>query len=120
MQRPLEEKASKLTLRDLVLTGYLQEVSRGHSKLGNELGKPQRTHEQTKDRMLELGKIISELIEAKKKAETRKRTTCQRISRKLKVKGKRSLAAIRRNDGTTLNTVKLKVHAGKDSEQPKH
>lgn len=67
MQRPLEEKASKLTLRDLVLTGYLQEVSRGHSKLGNELGKPQRTHEQTKDRMLELGKIISELIEAKKK-----------------------------------------------------
>lgn len=41
MQRPHEEKASKLTLRDLVLTRYLQEVSRGHSKLGNELEKPE-------------------------------------------------------------------------------
>ena len=39
MQRPHEEKASKLTLRDLGLTRYFQEVSRGHSKLGNELGK---------------------------------------------------------------------------------
>jgi hypothetical protein len=29
-------KRYKLTLRDLVLTRYLQEVSRGHSKLGNE------------------------------------------------------------------------------------
>ena len=67
MQRPLEEKASKLTLRDLVLTGYLQEVSRGHSKLGNELGKPQRTHEQTKDRMLELGTTLKNLSKRKKK-----------------------------------------------------
>ncbi len=29
-------KRYKLTLRDLVLTRYLQEVSRGHSKLGYE------------------------------------------------------------------------------------
>jgi len=37
--------------------------------------------------MLELGKNIKELIGAKrKKAETRKRTTYLRISRKLKVK----------------------------------
>jgi len=36
MQKPHEEKASKLTLRDLVVTCYLQEVSRGHSKLRNE------------------------------------------------------------------------------------
>jgi hypothetical protein len=50
--------------------------------------------------MLELGKNIKELIGAKKKtkAETRKRTTYLMISRKLKVKGKRSLAAIRRSD----------------------
>ena len=44
--------------------------------------------------MLELGKDIKELIgaekEKKKKAETRKRTTYLMISRKLKVKGKRS------------------------------
>ena len=33
-------KRYKLTLRDLGLTRYFQEVSRGHSKLGNELGKP--------------------------------------------------------------------------------
>jgi len=71
--------------------------------------------------MLELGKNINELIEAKKKqkAETRKRTAYMRISRKLKVKGKRSLATIRRGDGQSPNTVKLK-YAGKDSEQPKH
>lgn len=44
MQEPHEEKASKLTLRDLVLTGYVQEVSRGHSKLGHEPDKMGRTH----------------------------------------------------------------------------
>ena len=52
--------------------------------------------------MLELGNNIRELIEAKKKekskAETHKRTTYLMISRKLKVKGKRSLAEIRRKD----------------------
>ena len=59
--------------------------------------------------MLELGRDIEELIGAKgKKAETLKRTTCQRISRKLKVKGKRSLAAIRRDDGQSPNTEKLR------------
>jgi hypothetical protein len=48
--------------------------------------------------MLELGNVIRELIEAKRKskAETRKRTAYPMISRKLKVKGKRSLAEIRR------------------------
>lgn len=58
--------------------------------------------------MLELGKYIKELIEAKKKkqkAETRKRTAHRRISRKLKVKCERSLAEIRRNDGQTLNAI---------------
>ena len=73
--------------------------------------------------MLELGKNIKELIEAKKKkrqkAETLKRTAYRRISRKLKVKCKRGLAAIRRGDGQSPNTVKLK-YAGKDFEQPKH
>ena len=107
MQRPHEEKASKLTLRDLGLTRYFQEVSRGHSKLGNELGKTLMTHEQTKGLMLEWGKNIKELVGAKrKKAETRKRTTYQRISRKLKVKGKRSLAAIRRSDGQSPQTLR--------------
>jgi len=42
--------------------------------------------------MLELGEEIEELIGAEKKTETRKRTTYKRISRKLKVKCKRSLA----------------------------
>jgi hypothetical protein len=52
--------------------------------------------------MLELERHIKELIGAKRKqkAETRKRTTYLMISRKLKVEGKRSLAEIRRNDGT--------------------
>jgi hypothetical protein len=50
--------------------------------------------------MLEFGNNIKELIEAKKKAETRKRTAYLRISRKLKVKGERSLATIRRGDAT--------------------
>ena len=61
--------------------------------------------------MLELGKEIEELIGAKKKVaktETRKRTTYTRIGRKPKVKCKRSLAAIRRRDGQSPNTVKLK------------
>ncbi len=50
--------------------------------------------------MLELGKDIKELIEAKKKqkAETRKRTAHMRIGRKPKVKCERSLAEIRRSD----------------------
>jgi hypothetical protein len=38
--------------------------------------------------------------EKKKKAETRKRTACMRIGRKPKVKYKRCLAEIRRNDVT--------------------
>ena len=69
----MRRKQDKLTLRDLVLTGYLQEVSRGHSKLSNELRTPEKPHEQTKDGMLELGKNIKELIKRKKKqkAETR-------------------------------------------------
>ena len=67
----MRRKQAKLTLRDLVLTGYLQEVSRGHSKLGNELRTPEKPHEQTKDGMLELGKNIKELIKRKKKAESR-------------------------------------------------
>jgi hypothetical protein len=60
--------------------------------------------------MLESGKNIKELIKRKKKqkAETRQRTTYMRISRKPKVKCKRSLAAIRRDDGQPPNTVKLK------------
>jgi hypothetical protein len=61
--------------------------------------------------MLELGENIKELIEAKKKNRKPKhfkRTTYRRISRKLKVKCKRSLAAIRRDDGQSPNTVKLK------------
>ena len=62
-------KRYKLTLRDLVLTCYLQEVSRSRSKLGNEpkKEKSRRTHEQAKDGMLESGKNIKELVEAKKK-----------------------------------------------------
>lgn len=63
----MRRKQDELTLRDLVLTGYLQEVSRGRSKLGNELRAPEKPHEQTKDWMLELGNDIKELIEAKKK-----------------------------------------------------
>lgn len=60
--------------------------------------------------MLEWGKNIKELVGAKrKKAETRKRTTYQRISRKLKVKGKRSLAAIRRSDGQSPKHLEVKV-----------
>ena len=66
-------KQDKLTLRDLVLTCYLQEVSRSHSKLGNEpkKEKSRRTHEQAKDGMLESGKNIKELIKRKKKTESR-------------------------------------------------
>lgn len=45
----MRRKQDELTLRDLVLTGYLQEVSRGRSKLGNELRAPEKPHEQTKD-----------------------------------------------------------------------
>jgi hypothetical protein len=69
MQRPHEEKASKLTLRYLVFRSYLQEVSRGHSKLRYEPGKKPEGSQQTKDRMLELGKNIEELIKAKRKKE---------------------------------------------------
>jgi hypothetical protein len=60
--------------------------------------------------MLESGKNIKELIKAKKKskAETRKRTAYMRISRKPKVKGKRSPAAIRRRDGQSPNANWLK------------
>jgi hypothetical protein len=35
-------KRNELTLRDLGLTSYFQEVSRGYSKLGNELEKKTR------------------------------------------------------------------------------
>lgn len=59
-------KRYKLTLRDLGLTGYFQEVSRGHSKLGYEPGKTRRAHEQTKDRRLELGRIVANSVQRKR------------------------------------------------------
>ena len=70
MQKPHEEKASRLTLRDLVFTSYLQEVSRGHSKLSNEpCFKKKNRGGLTTDEgpNVRMGRNIKELIEAKKK-----------------------------------------------------
>ena len=63
----MRRKQDKLTLRDLVLTCYLQEVSRGHSKLRYEPDKIGEASQQTKDRMLELGKNITRTYQSEKK-----------------------------------------------------
>ena len=97
MQRPRERKAIKLTLRGLGLTCYFQEVSRSHSKLGYEPDNPEDS-QTDEGPNVRIGNNIKELVEAKNKAETRKRTAYLRIGRKLKVEGERSLATIRRSD----------------------
>jgi hypothetical protein len=106
MQRLHERKAIKLTLRGL--KAIRQRVKR-HSKRKQfavmQFWCYQKSAEAIVFAFGEEGLNVkignenqpNQLLAKKKKAETLKRTTCRRISRKLKVKYRRSLAKFERN-----------------------